>query len=206
MLCNSLNITKNPKYRIIQIKDEYYLVNLTSNWLSYIFPMINWFIPKTYEKISRDEVDNLDLVNSNSDNSKMLFASGFGVLISVLFRSISSLFDVHLGRMIAIVLCLLIFFSIIFWHVYLQKKLTLKQYKFSKKNQKILLIPTLKNVMLLLFSFILFGFLSFGLIYLLIIENKQNIFVFICWGMVFTIFSVLNMFSIIDTKIYAKLK
>ncbi|SCS66374.1 tandem five-TM protein [Staphylococcus caeli] len=170
-----------------------------------MFPMINWFIPKTYEKLTKDEVDNLDLVIPNKDNSKALFASGIGVLISALLRPISATFDIHLGRMTSIIICVLIFLSIIFLHVHLYKKLTIKKYNFTQSNQKIILIPTFKNTVLLLFTYILFGFLSFGLIEVLIIANKSNILVFICWGMIFTIFSFLNMFSIIDTKVYAKL-
>ncbi|HGZ9190290.1 TPA: DUF443 family protein, partial [Staphylococcus aureus] len=55
MLCESRVINKNPKYRIIKYNEEYFMVDLVSTWIAYFLPMINWFIPKKYAKISREE-------------------------------------------------------------------------------------------------------------------------------------------------------
>ncbi|WP_179106770.1 DUF443 family protein, partial [Staphylococcus aureus] len=46
LLCETENINKNPKYRIIKYKDEYLMIDLVSTWLALFFPMINWLIPK----------------------------------------------------------------------------------------------------------------------------------------------------------------
>lgn len=99
-----------------------------------MFPMLNWFIPKTYEKLTKNDVNNLDFVIPNRDNSKTLFASGLGVFISLLFRPISAVFDIHLERMTSIIICVLILLSIIFLHMYLYKTLTLRKYNFSQNN------------------------------------------------------------------------
>ncbi|HDI7045464.1 TPA: DUF443 family protein, partial [Staphylococcus aureus] len=55
MLCESKIINKNPKYRIIKYNGEYLMVDIISTWISLFFPFINWFIPKRYVKISREE-------------------------------------------------------------------------------------------------------------------------------------------------------
>ncbi|PTI27393.1 hypothetical protein BU072_13115 [Mammaliicoccus vitulinus] len=206
MLCKSITIFKNPKYRIIQDNDQYYIVNLTSNWLSYVIPMINWFIPKRCLQITKEEADNLELVDLSRENQKPVafLSGGIAVFISALLRGFIENLDVDLGRLISIIICLLIFSSIICLHLYIQKKLTITKYKINQSNKKTILIPTLKSTIYLFSSFILFGFLSFGLLYGLIIDNNQNIFMFVCWGITFTVFTFLNMYSIIDKKVHVK--
>lgn len=39
------------------------MVDLVSTWIAYFLPMINWFIPKKYAKISREEFESLNIVN-----------------------------------------------------------------------------------------------------------------------------------------------
>ncbi|HCU9296618.1 TPA: DUF443 family protein, partial [Staphylococcus aureus] len=51
MLCESKQIYKNPKYRVIRYNNQYFMVDLVSTWITYFFPMINWFLPKKYAKI-----------------------------------------------------------------------------------------------------------------------------------------------------------
>ena len=38
------------------------MVDIISTWISLFFPFINWFIPKEYVKISREEFENLNIV------------------------------------------------------------------------------------------------------------------------------------------------
>ena len=61
MLCESRVINQNPKYRIIKYNNEYFMVDLVSTWIAYFLPMINWFIPKKYAKISIEEFESLKL-------------------------------------------------------------------------------------------------------------------------------------------------
>ncbi|HDT6228493.1 TPA: DUF443 family protein, partial [Staphylococcus aureus] len=57
MLCESKVINKNPKYRIIKYESEYLMIDLASNWIVFFFPFINWLIPKTYIKITKNDFD-----------------------------------------------------------------------------------------------------------------------------------------------------
>ncbi|CAC8053963.1 tandem five-TM protein [Staphylococcus aureus] len=53
MLCESRQIYKNPKYRVIRYNNEYFMVDLVSTWITYFFPMINWFCPKNTQKLAK---------------------------------------------------------------------------------------------------------------------------------------------------------
>ncbi|ORN83142.1 hypothetical protein B7986_10110, partial [Staphylococcus aureus] len=57
MLCESKVINKNPKYRIIKYESEYLMIDLASNWIVFFFPFINWLIPKTYVKITKNDYE-----------------------------------------------------------------------------------------------------------------------------------------------------
>ena len=72
MLCESKQIYKNPKYRVIRYNNEYFMVDLVSTWITYFFPMINWFIPKKYAKISENEFERLNIV----EPFKRMFLAG----------------------------------------------------------------------------------------------------------------------------------
>ncbi len=54
MLCESKQIYKNPKYRVIRYNNQYFMVDLVSTWITYFFPMINWFLPKKYAKTNNN--------------------------------------------------------------------------------------------------------------------------------------------------------
>ncbi|WP_390895243.1 DUF443 family protein [Staphylococcus pettenkoferi] len=76
--------------------------------------------------------------------------------------------------------------------------------KFKKKEKKkIILFPTLKNLMIVLIGFSLFLFLSL-MPYYVIFGNDFNIIFYIGWLVMVLMFTVLNMCTITDRKIHAK--
>ena len=44
------------------------MIDIISTWISLFFPFINWFIPKRYVKISREEFENLNIVKPAKKN------------------------------------------------------------------------------------------------------------------------------------------
>ncbi|HDD0364002.1 TPA: DUF443 family protein, partial [Staphylococcus aureus] len=69
MLCESKVINKNPKYRIIKYDSEYLMIDLASNWIVFFFPFINWLIPKTYVKITKNDYEKLNIVKPVKNKS-----------------------------------------------------------------------------------------------------------------------------------------
>ncbi|PZL48690.1 hypothetical protein C7P91_14555, partial [Staphylococcus aureus] len=80
LLCESRVIDKNAKYRIIKYNDEYFMIDLSSNYISYLLPMINWFIPKKGVKLSVKEVEKLDTIKPQK-NSALNWYIGFSVIL-----------------------------------------------------------------------------------------------------------------------------
>ncbi|HDG1433838.1 TPA: DUF443 family protein, partial [Staphylococcus aureus] len=155
LLCESKIINKNPKYRIIKYNDEYLMVDIISTWISLFFPFINWFIPKEYVKISREEFENLNIVKPAKKNVFWPVA-GSSALLGVALRKYTHLLDIQLDKKLVIAICCITFIGILIFYVRLIKKSSLNIYNTKNKRSKIILIPTLKNFCLTLFRYAFF--------------------------------------------------
>ncbi|HDG5921458.1 TPA: DUF443 family protein, partial [Staphylococcus aureus] len=168
MLCETENINKNPKYRIIKYKDEYLMIDLVSTWLALFFPMINWLIPKKYVKISEKDFETLNIVKTTKINSFWPVAGGM-VLFGVMLRRYSHLFIVKYEYSIVILICCIIILGIFLFFLYLNQKLKLQIYNENKnKSNKIIIFPTLKSLCLSMVLYIYLGGGSFFTIYMLL--------------------------------------
>ncbi|EPZ04084.1 DUF443 family protein, partial [Staphylococcus aureus] len=104
MLCESKVINKNPKYRVIKYGDEYLMIDLVSTWLTLFLPMINWFIPKKYVKISREEFESLNIVKPVK-NKVFWLVAGSTILFGVTFRKYIPSLNIQLEKNMVIVIC-----------------------------------------------------------------------------------------------------
>ncbi len=135
LLCESKIINKNPKYRIIKYNDEYLMVDIISTWISLFFPFINWFIPKEYVKISREEFENLNIVKPAKKNVFWPVA-GSSALLGVALRKYTHLLDIQLDKKLVIAICCITFIGILIFYVRLIKKSSLNIYNTKNKRSK----------------------------------------------------------------------
>ncbi|HAR5304015.1 TPA: DUF443 domain-containing protein [Staphylococcus aureus] len=205
MLCETENINKNPKYRIIKYKDEYLMIDLVSTWLALFFPMINWLIPKKYVKISEKDFDDLNIVKPVK-NKAFWPVAGSSALLGVTLRKYTHLLDIQLDKKLVIAICCITFIGILIFYVRLIKKSSLNIYNTKNKRSKIFLIPTLKNVCFTLFGYILFGGLTMLFLDALLSMSYQNIIVYFVWIAVIMGFFLVNIALIIDKNIHVILK
>ncbi|KAA94744.1 hypothetical protein W437_02422, partial [Staphylococcus aureus VET0110R] len=103
LLCDVRVIYKNPKYKVIQHNGEYLLVDLVSTWFVYFFPFINWFIPKKYVKISREEFESLNIVKPVK-NKVFWLVAGSTILFGVTFRKYIPSLNIQLEKNMVIVI------------------------------------------------------------------------------------------------------
>lgn len=206
MLCESRVINQNPKYRIIKYNNEYFMVDLVSTWIAYFLPMINWFIPKKYAKISREEFESLNIVKPAKNNTFWPVA-GFAALLTTLTRKYIYLLNIHLEKEIVILTCCMILLGVFALFIYINTKLKLHIFDKNKSNnEKIILIPTFKNICLSLFAYILFGGLSTMALSMLVTSSPQNIIEFLALIGMTACFFLLNMSSVLDKNIHVILK
>ncbi len=168
--------------------------------------MINWFIPKKYAKISREEFESLNIVKPAKNNTFWPVA-GFAVLLTTLTRKYIYLLNIHLEKEIVILTCCMILLGVFALFIYINTKLKLHIFDKNKSNnEKIILIPTFKNICLSLFAYILFGGLSTMALSMLVTSSPQNIIEFLALIGMTACFFLLNMSSVLDKNIHVILK
>ncbi|HHC5784951.1 TPA: DUF443 family protein [Staphylococcus aureus] len=206
MLCESKFINKNPKYRVIKYGDEYLMVDLVSTWLTLFLPMINWLIPKKYVKISKKEFDDLNIVKPVK-NKAFWPVAGSSVLFGIILRKYGNFFNVQFEKQLAITVFFIMLIGMLIFYFYLNKKLTLKIFNTNVVNKnRVVLIPTFKQGLLLVFAYIFLGSASIFTLTILLTTESQNIIIFLTWVIITMFFFLVNMASIGNTNIHVILR
>ncbi|MGZ1603918.1 DUF443 family protein [Staphylococcus argenteus] len=199
MLYETEIINKNPKYRVIKYDDEYLMIDVISTLLVYFFPFINWFIPKRCAKISRKEYEKLNTVKPVKNKAFWPVAGGT-ILLGVTSRKYIDLLNIQLEKRSVIIICFVVFLCILIFFVLLNRKLKLKVFDNKKEEQKIILVPTLKNAVLILYGYLLIGGMSILALSMLLTLENQNLITFIAWGMGVMLFFLMNITLIVNRK------
>ncbi|HCW9574470.1 TPA: DUF443 family protein, partial [Staphylococcus aureus] len=108
MICESKNINKNPRYKIIKYKNEFLMVDVTSSWIFFFIPMLNWGVPKKYAKISQSEFEELNTFTPKNSSSAGWIAGGGSVLLAVLTRKYIQLLNIQVNQIAVNILCCLV--------------------------------------------------------------------------------------------------
>lgn len=140
MLCESKQIYKNPKYRVIRYNNEYFMVDLVSTWITYFFPMINLFLPKKYAKISGNEFERLNIVEPVKNNVFWPVA-GSSVLFGIILRKYGNFFNVQFEKQLAITVFFIMLIGMLIFNTNVVNK------------NRIVLIPTFKQGLLIVFAY-----------------------------------------------------
>ncbi|MCH9546825.1 DUF443 domain-containing protein [Staphylococcus epidermidis] len=194
-------IYKNPRYNIIQKDNRYLMVDLEQNWYSYLCPMLNWFIPIKFTELTYQEFNNINIFHNGGQKSHGMMAA---VTISVLLRSLVGYIDINISRIWIVFMFLIGFVAVITLRLSIRKKLNHPAFN-KKSKQKVILIPSFKNMILVVFCYFMMLFFSIAP-FQMIFEEKKNILGYILWVGVLFIFTTLNMASISDRKVHAKIK
>ncbi|HCT9032156.1 TPA: DUF443 family protein [Staphylococcus aureus] len=201
MLCESWNINKNPRYKIIKYKNEYLMIDVTSSWIFFFIPMLNWGVPKKFAKISQSEFEELNTFTPKNSSLAGWIAGGGSVLLAVLTRKYIQLLNIQINQIAVNILCSLVLLGVFLSALYINSKSKLNVYDRNNCDEKIILIPTFKNLCLMLLSYIIFGSLSILAFYMFITEGIQNIILFITWIMLVIMFLLSNVALVVNKKV-----
>ncbi len=175
------------------------MVDVISTWLVYFFPFINWFIPKRCAKISREEYEKLNTVKPVKNKTFWPVVGGT-ILLGVTSRKYIHLLNIQLEKILIIIICFVVFLCILIFFVLLNRKLKLKVFDNKIEDKKIILVPTLKNAVLILYSYLLIGGMSILALSMLLTLENQNLITFIAWGIGLMLFFLMNITLIVNKK------
>lgn len=198
-------LKKNPRYKVLEVQNQYYLVDLLGSLFSYIFPMINWF-PKHCYKISEAEYRKLHYDLQNQSSNYGVFAGGVGVFIAVLLRPLMDLTNIQINIWTASITILLTLIAIVSLHIVIRKKNSLANLQKDSLPIKIKIIPNIKVISIIIFLYIMFLFISILGFYTFLILQDLNIVFYIIWIGALIYLTCLNILSIkaenVKVKIY----
>lgn len=207
LVAKVLGLHKRLKYRIINCDGKKYLIDLTNNWLTYVLPMLNWYIPKKCTEISDEEIDELGLYRDKNDNNGLPFwrTIGISIICSLVINYIAHYFDINISDFLNTVICIVYAILLIAFHIYLYNKKKIKHINIARKNTKIIVIPKIKFQLLMITCYCMFGLFTFICLDMLIVYHIRNIILYICYFYMLYMFSIINMLCIPDQNVYVKL-
>ncbi|MDN8796084.1 DUF443 family protein, partial [Staphylococcus aureus] len=82
---------------------------------------------------------------------------GGTILLGVTSRKYIHLLNIQLEKILVIIICFVVFLCILIFFVLLNRKLKLKVFDNKIEDKKIILVPTLKNAVLILYGYLLIG-------------------------------------------------
>lgn len=189
-------IQKNPRYKLIELNQKTYLIDLEENYFIYLFPMLNWILKKDLIEISSDKLKEIEYDNkTNKEQSQNIrwISSGTGVLIALLMRPFMELLDVPSSIYINLIIFMILAFSIISIRIYLRKKWDL-QLKENVPRMNCKIRPTFKYMFVSIGAYLLFLALSIFMFPLIFLE-KINILMCLCSLTFFFFFSIMNIIT-----------
>lgn len=189
-------IHKNPRYKLIELDQKKYLIDLESNCFTYLFPPLNWILKKELIEVSNDKLNEIEYDdNNNKEQAKNIgcVSGGGGVLIATLMRPFMDLLDVPSNIYINIIIFIILVFSVISIRIYLRKKWDLKL-KENNPRMNCKMRPTFKYMIVAIGAYLLFLVLSIFMFPLIFLE-KINILMCLCSLTFFFFFSIMNIIA-----------
>lgn len=155
---------------------------------------------KRCAKISREEYEKLNTVKPVK-NKNFWPVVGGTILLGATSRKYIHLLNIQLEKRSVIFICFVVFLCILIFFVLLNRKLKLKVFDNKKEEQKIILVPTLKNAVLILYGYLLIGGMSILALSMLLTLENQNLITFIAWGMGLMLFFLMNITLIVNKTV-----
>ncbi|MBI5972900.1 DUF443 family protein [Staphylococcus caledonicus] len=188
-------IHKNPRYKLIELNQKKYLIDLESNYFAYLFPPLNWILKKELIEASNAKLNEIEYDdNNNKEQAKNIGCVSGGVLIATLTRPFMDLMDIPSNQFINSLIVIVTILVIVFIRGSLRKKWDLKLKSNKTLIIKCIVRPKLKHMFFVIGSylmFLLFSLLMIGLIF----GVKNNLMIYIGSPLIFFMFSLMNLIT-----------
>ncbi|MCO4326847.1 DUF443 domain-containing protein [Staphylococcus agnetis] len=186
------DVKHNVRYKLLHVNNEFYLIDLQKNILSYVFPMINWF-PKSCYKIDSEAYEKLlnKGVHKKSNTSMIM---GCIVLFSVLLRPLLKYVYAPISVFVGISMVLVALTLTVILQLFFRKKTEI--YKSNLPTTcKLTIIPKLKHLIYFIIFYVYsILFLSIGYT-MLFVYKEINYIMYLVWFLQMIIFTFINIVS-----------
>ncbi|HLR54936.1 MAG TPA: DUF443 family protein [Pseudogracilibacillus sp.] len=116
------NLVKNPRYRLLHIDDEHYIIDMGGPLWKTLFPYFFWVFPNTVYKIEDQEIVKLLKAPLSVKEGGTATYAGIGVIITNLFGSAVHYFEISIPLWLNVALLLIAITSVLFLYQALNHK------------------------------------------------------------------------------------
>lgn len=194
MKCNVQGVFKNIRYRILEINDEEYILDMGNSIWKIIFPFLHWLLPNPVYKIDNHEiVEKLKVPEGNQPKTVSAGTGALGGLIGVflasLIRPLANMFHIPSTSLINLIITIMVVIIALSVFIYIntrsKRNLTaIVDYKHYPRKKLWIKPPSLKFFFGLCFFYLFF--MAFTVIPFMGFIETGNIIIFI--GSIFCLF------------------
>lgn len=176
------SLVKNPRYRLLHIGDNHYIIDMGNSIWKPIFPFFTWIFPNSIYKVDDKEmVKRLKApIEEKVEGPGALVYGGLGVLLPNLTGSLVDYFDLSMPFWLSLILLLIALMSVVFLFRVLSQRYKNKLHHIvqleSLQCYKIRLHPKSIGHVFKFFLIYLF-FLALSILSYILYVSTQNIFV-----------------------------
>lgn len=118
------NIHKNARYKVLEVDEEYYILDMTSTYWLFILPFLNWFFSHKAYRIDKSILKEIQSYESNRTNVSAVatIATGFAVMMSAVLRPIFNNLFLHTSSVFNLTLLITTVLLLILFRVFLHHK------------------------------------------------------------------------------------
>ncbi|PTH58537.1 DUF443 family protein [Staphylococcus agnetis] len=186
------DVKHNVRYKLLHVNNEFYLIDLQKNILSYVFPMINWF-PKSCYKIDSEAYEKL-LNRGVYKKSNTSMIMGCIVLFSVLLRPLLNYVYAPISLFVGVSMVLVALTLTVILQIFFRKKTEIFKSNFPT-TCKLTIIPKLKHLIYFIIFYvysILFLLIGYTMLF---IYKEINYIMYLAWFLQMIIFTFINIVS-----------
>ncbi|ENH96038.1 hypothetical protein J416_12964 [Gracilibacillus halophilus YIM-C55.5] len=212
MKCEVQRVYKNPRFKILKIDEESYILDMGRSVWKTIFPFLSWLVPYTIYKVDEDEI-NEKVKHIERDKSKdqglATLGTGVGIFLATLLRPLSSYFEIQSTMLVNGIIATLMLLIVVLIRIYIGNKYKKKFFEKVTSNlllkKQIFIKPvTVKHFIksIFVYCFILLFFIA---TFVLFITDGNMMLLIIATFFFFTL-TVVNAMTILDGQIPVRFK
>lgn len=214
MKCDIQSVVKNPRYRILAINGEHYLLDMWRSFWKIIFPFLFWLLPNTVFKVEDPELVKKLREREVKQQTKLgtagtLLGGGIAVFLGNLLTPLIERFGVEstIGINISIVAITIILMSFLFFYMTrLSKNRLYKMINMEQLSTSRLWIRpgSIKRFLQVLFQY--FFLLSLTVLFFGGFFEMQNIIMLLLAAVCFLLVLISSLLAVTGDQIVVKFK
>ncbi|MBU9722770.1 MULTISPECIES: DUF443 family protein [Bacillaceae] len=111
MKCEVRPVYRNPRFRILKIEEQTYILDMTKSIWYILIPFLTWIVPHKVYLVDEVEINKhfkIPKINTSKKNVSLLFTAGIGIALGNMLTPLSDYMDLESSLMLNIIIVVVI--------------------------------------------------------------------------------------------------